>query len=415
MSSTIVIILIVIAVLVVGLIAFLIIRRQRYVRALRGRGWTFESRPSLDWVLDHHAPPFGLGFVRKVDEAISGQTASGVPFRVFEYTSSEGGPKFDDRVASMLLSLPLPDLFVFTEDVRSGVKLPEIEVDPRFQVRAADAGYARTALSSSVLGAIAIFGQAGHQVDLSIDGQQLVAVGAPKDPEELQSYLEKLGAVALAFDAAALAPYRVEPLPPGFGFYGHPDWQLVDRDDSLIAKYGLTTAGFGHSTEKVIRGSNDGLPIEAFIHRWKTQRTETYTDSDGKTQTRTVTENHSEILSAITLPFSVPMLSVGGGWGGKRVRFESEEFNDRFTVRTDNPKFASDVIHQRTMEFLTAVQPPGFRIDGNEMRFSVDKHDTELIGFCADFAHEFFGRVPSFVWKDLQITPPAFRRMSELR
>jgi hypothetical protein len=37
MSSTIVIILIVIAVLVVGLIAFLIIRRQRYVRALRGR------------------------------------------------------------------------------------------------------------------------------------------------------------------------------------------------------------------------------------------------------------------------------------------------------------------------------------------------------------------------------------------
>jgi hypothetical protein len=23
------------------------------------------------------------------------------------------------------------------------------------------------------------------------------------------------------------------------------------------------------------------------------------------------------------------MLSVGGGWGGKKVRFESEEFNDR--------------------------------------------------------------------------------------
>jgi hypothetical protein len=45
------------------------------------------------------------------------------------------------------------------------------------------------------------------------------------------------------------------------------------------------------------------------------------------------------------------------------------------------------------------------------MRFSVDKHDTQLIGFCADFAHEFFSRVPSFVWKDLQITPPEFRRI----
>jgi hypothetical protein len=36
-----------------------------------------------------------------------------------------------------------------------------------------------------------------------------------------------------------------------------------------------------------------------------------------------------------------------------------------------------------------AIQPPGFRIEGNVMRFSVDKHDTQLIGFCADFAHEF--------------------------
>ena len=103
MNSTIVIILITIAVLVLALIAFLIIRRQRYVRALRGRGWTFESRPALESVLDHHAPPFGLGFVRKVDEAISGTTAAGVGFRVFEYASSEGGPRFDDRIASMQL------------------------------------------------------------------------------------------------------------------------------------------------------------------------------------------------------------------------------------------------------------------------------------------------------------------------
>jgi hypothetical protein len=46
LNSTIVIILITIAVLVLALIAFLIIRRQRYVRALRARGWTFESRPA---------------------------------------------------------------------------------------------------------------------------------------------------------------------------------------------------------------------------------------------------------------------------------------------------------------------------------------------------------------------------------
>jgi hypothetical protein len=87
LNSTIVIILIAMALLVLAVIAFLIIRRQRYVRALRGRGWTFESRPALESVLDHHAPPFGLGFERKVDEAVSGTTAAGVPFRVFEYAT----------------------------------------------------------------------------------------------------------------------------------------------------------------------------------------------------------------------------------------------------------------------------------------------------------------------------------------
>jgi hypothetical protein len=35
------------------------------------------------------------------------------------------------------------------------------------------------------------------------------------------------------------------PPPPAFGFYGHPDWLLIGRDDALIAKYGLTTAASG--------------------------------------------------------------------------------------------------------------------------------------------------------------------------
>jgi hypothetical protein len=73
--------------------------------------------------------------------------------------SSEGGPKFNQRVASVRLPLPLPDLFVSTDGVRSGVQAAPVEVDPRFQVRAVDAAYARTALSAGLLDAIAAFGQ----------------------------------------------------------------------------------------------------------------------------------------------------------------------------------------------------------------------------------------------------------------
>jgi hypothetical protein len=77
----------------------------------------------------------------------------------------------------MQLPLPLPDLFVSTDGVRSGVHGVPVDVDPRFQVRAADATYARTALSTGLLDAIAAFGATGQRVDLSVDGQQLVAVG----------------------------------------------------------------------------------------------------------------------------------------------------------------------------------------------------------------------------------------------
>ena len=409
MSRTLVWVLVAVAVVLVAVAVVLVVRRRRYIGALRSRGWVFESAPVLASVLDHQAPPFGLGFERSVDEGVAGTTRDGVPFRVFEYAMSEGGPRFDERVASLRLPLALPDLFVSTSGPRPGVRHPAVPVDPALQVHAGDPGYARTLFNGPVLAALAAFGRAGHGVDVSVDGANLVAVGAPKDPDELEAYLELLAPAARAVDPAALTPYAVPTAPPGFTFYGRPDWLLVGSDDSAISRYGLTTAGFGHSTEKVVRGSNDGLPVEGLVHRWKTQRTEHYTDSEGRSQTRTVTDHHSEVLAAVTLPFAFPLLTLDAGWGGERVTFESEEFNDRFKVRTGDPRLAYDVIHPRTMEFLMAVRPPGFRIEGTVMRFLTSSHDTQTLGFCADFAHDFFARVPSFVWQNLRVQPPTFR------
>ena len=387
----------------------LLVRRRRYVASLRERGWSFDSSPSLESVLDHQAPPFGLGLVRAVDEAVSGRTRAGVAFRVFEYEVKEGGPRFDERVASLALPAALPDLFLSAGPVRAGVRLPAVPLDPALQVHAADADYARALLSPGVRAALTAFGQAGHPLDLSVDGAHLVAVGAPKDPDALEAYLEALAPVALAVDAGAVAPWSRPPVPPGFTFYGRPDWVLVGSDDSAISRFGLTTAGFGHRTEQVVRGDNGGLPVEGLVHRWKTRRTETSTDSQGRRTTRTVTEHHDEAVAGVWLPFPFPQLSIDGGWGGERVRFESEEFNQRFKVRTASPKLAYDVIHPRTMEFLMAAEPPGIQMEGNLMRFLVSSHDTETLGYCADFAHDFLARVPGFVWEDLGVQPPAFR------
>jgi hypothetical protein len=402
-------IIIAVVVVVLAVIALLVIRRRRYVKDLQGRGWTFVSSPTLESVLEHQAPPFGLGFKRSVDESISGTTHSGVRFHVFEYACRDGGPPFDERVASLALPLALPGLFITEGPPRSGVNLAPVDIDPAWQVRAAGSDYAHAVLTDGVRAAITSFAAVAGQVDLSIDGDHLVAVGPPKDPDDLETFLEAMAPIATAIDPSQLAGYAVARQPATFGFYGRPDWVLVDRDDSLIDKYGLTTVGSHHKTERIIRSPNDGLPLEAFIHRWQTTHTETSTDSDGHTHTRTVTDHHDETVTAVWLPFQLPQLSINGGWGGQRVRFELEEFNQGFAVRCESPRFASDVIHPRMMEYLMRAQPPGFRIEGQLIRFEPAAHDTLLIGQCADFAHEFLARIPTFVWRDLQVTPPPFR------
>jgi hypothetical protein len=221
-----------------------------------------------------------------------------------------------------------------------------------------------------------------------------------------------LAQIARSVDAAAVQPYAVPRPTPGFTFFGRPDWIFVDRDDTLVGLYGVAGAGHNHRAEEIVRGQNDGLRLDAFRHRWETTRIETSTDANGNTTTRTVTERHDEAILVVNLPFEFGFLNVNHGWGGDKVRFESEPFNDAFTVRTRDARFASDVIHPRMMELIMAWRPVGFVVDGARLTFSVSVHDQFLIAHCADFAHAFFALVPAFVWSNLRIEPPAFRAVS---
>jgi hypothetical protein len=125
-----------------------------------------------------------------------------------------------------------------------------------------------------------------------------------------------------------------------------------------------------------------------------------------------VTENHDETVAGVRLPFSVPLLSVNVAGLGSQVEFEGIAFNRAFTVRTSSRKFAYDVIHPRTMEYLEAVRPLPFVVQGSVMRFFPPRHDSLLLGECADLAAGLWSRVPSFVWKDLGEVPPAFTSLS---
>ena len=392
--------------------AFLIVRRRRYLGRLRELGWSHDSNPSLTSLADLNAPPFGLGLQRSIDELVTGTTPGGHAFRVFDYDYSGAGRGYSQRVACVQLPFGLPDAFIGAADhARGGISPAEAHLveagEGPVRVIAADAGLATQVLAAVSPGVTALATLA-EQVDLGIDGNQLVAGRAPKDPDDLQAFLAALDPIALALSDTGLRSHEVTVLPDRFGFYGHPDWRFAQEGSDVLDYYPVTTGGYGHGVSDPITGLRDGIRMDAFTHEWKTDRIETYTDSQGHLRTRTVTDDHSEPVCGFLLPFSLPGVSVNGRRLGSKVTFESNDFNRAFKVRTDDPKFASDVIHPRTMEWLLATTPRGWTVQDGVVVFEVEDHDQLIVDVCEATLRGWLGRIPRFVWADRGVPVPPY-------
>lgn len=392
---------------------FFAVKRHRYVKALRDRGWHFESNPSLGVANGLLVPPFGVGFARECDEHVSGRTRSGMEFQVFEYEAAR-----DARIVCMPLGQPLPELVVTSPgQVRMGVALPERQMLPGGGLLlSADAEFAE-AFRAAAGGAVAAFA-ARYPLSLAVDGDQLTQVGAPKAPDELEAYLEALVPVAAAVRAAGSTLERFrQPAPQmRLGFYHRPSWYYLPTDDGLLSVVEHTTGGMNHRTADVVHGEFfPGSWFVAFEHHWQTQRTETYTDSNGHTQTRTVTDNHVEVIHEISLPFVTPDLTVtnDSAWRrlfkGKSLDFELAAFNDAFDVYCAVPKFAYDVLHPRQIEYLMSARAMPFSISRGKVRPRPVEHSANGIGHELDVLAGFFARFPAFVWQDLGVAAPPLR------
>ena len=408
-----VLVLLVVAGAVWGIVA--LVRRQRYITSLRDRGWTFVNSPTFDAVARLGNPPFGIGFRRKPDDQITGLTGSGRPFQVIEYMSEH----WSGWVGMVTLSRRLPELWITGAETqpRYGVEATMVPtppgLGPGWQIGVLDPAFAAEAVTPQVcerLNAMAA-GQPG--LNLGIDGDQLVVLHPPrKDPELLAPWLEQLASVAAAIDAAPLDRWIVPEQAPRLTFYHHPEWYWIGVDDSLLQFTPVNHSGHGHRTSDVIRGRDgDGPPFVAFTHHWMTTRTETYTDGEGRSQTRTVTEHHTEPILGFQLPARMPWLQVARRGFGRGISFESEAFNDQFNVSAQDTKFAYDVIHPRQMEYLMANPPASFRIAEDWVWFSPGVHSQPSIAHCSLFLRGFLGRIPRFVWKNLGLADAPYPRL----
>ncbi|TRY18865.1 hypothetical protein FOJ82_07080 [Tessaracoccus rhinocerotis] len=387
----------------IGIGVFFVVRKHRYVKAIRAKGWTWVESPGIAIIVGLNVPPFGLGFSRSVDDQVLGASQGGTGFQAFRYRSQFF--RSDGYVLTMRLPRSLPEFYLFEQSSPREAITGQVVNPGPLQAVAPDPDFGRTVFSA-VAGATSRPPTDADgkpmRVDLSIDHDQLVMLHVPRDVDELATAVEWLAGVHAAIVASPAVQFSGPPAPQHLSFHGLPHWSYVPRDDSMLGLVNHTRGGRNHRAEDIVTSSNFGLPFIRLTHHWET--THTSTDSKGNTTTRT--EHHSEVICEFQTTFGFHEISFNWGLFGKKLSFESTAFNDAFKVRSPSARFAHDVVHPRQMEYFLRARPVPFSIEGNG-RILVERRDwnPQELAWFSDFLRGFFARVPDFTWKELGAWP----------
>jgi hypothetical protein len=185
-------------------------------------------------------------------------------------------------------------------------------------------------------------------------------------------------------------------------------WQFDQAKDAMhdqrYSHFGAFVKGHSRHAYNTLRGSLeiDGRPWLAQAGDYHYQ----ITSHDGK---QTTTHTHRFSYAIIETPhLGAPDLSIrreglfdrfAGFLGFDDIDFESNEFSERFHVKSSNKRFAYAVIDPRMMEFLLDNDPPAIEFRRGQCCLVRSEKCWAPEGFAAtlDWAREFFARWPKQV------------------
>ncbi len=157
----------------------------------------------------------------------------------------------------------------------------------------------------------------------------------------------------------------------------------------------------GHSKDgdNVITGHFRGLEVTLLDYK--------YTTGSGKNRT---THDHGVTILNCSFPL-IPlqirrenaMDKVGAFLGGGDIDFESAEFSRKFYVKSADRKWAYDVIHTRTMEYL--LQAPPYSIEfgiGEIVIFHKGKCSPAQYEEQVEMAWQLYELIPDYVIKQMK-------------
>jgi len=135
----------------------------------------------------------------------------------------------------------------------------------------------------------------------------------------------------------------------GLRYTRHKDHSFDER----FAEFNCLRQGDNRYAYNICSGKLRGRGILAFDYHYET----TSRDSDGK---RSTTHHHfSAVIVRANLPLKPLMIRsenifdrIGSAFGFDDIDFESAEFSRKFHVSAPDRRWAYDVLHTRTMQFL---------------------------------------------------------------
>lgn len=175
--------------------------------------------------------------------------------------------------------------------------------------------------------------------------------------------------------------------------------ESVDIDDDTYGEIDLFQHGSSREAEHVIGGSKDGCDAQLFDYE--------YTTGSGKDKT---THNYSVCVLTVAQDFKSLFIRtesfldrIAGAVGFDDIDFESNEFSNKYYVKSSDKKFAYDVIHPQMMEFLlNAGEIPEIEISGRHMAFYFNETiEPEEYAILCDFSFRFYKLIPHYLKSEM--------------
>jgi hypothetical protein len=125
----------------------------------------------------------------------------------------------------------------------------------------------------------------------------------------------------------------------------------------LYSGIGLFSKGHSRSAGRLYSGHYGGYPVLMTDYK--------YVTGSGKNRS---THRHGVVILSCDFP-TMPLFirrenvldKVGGAFGRGDINFESSEFSDKFYVKSSDKKWAYDVIHSGTIDYL--LRAPSFSVE----------------------------------------------------